>query len=107
MHKSSKGKRYKLFKKHMMNTLIPMIVPKNIHTILSGKQLCFFFDNISVELYQKRQKVLLTKNCKKEKTTPPPANEDGVTKEINAFTITSLPGGWMYQKGYPEIFSFQ
>jgi hypothetical protein len=69
----------------MMNTLIPML-PKNIHEIPSGKQLWEAFDNVSIELYKKRQKMLLAKKRKKEKTTPPPANEDEAMKEINAFT---------------------
>jgi hypothetical protein len=38
-------KRYKLFKKYMMNTLVPML-PKNIHDIPSGKQLWEAFDRI-------------------------------------------------------------
>jgi hypothetical protein len=93
--------KYKLFKKHLMNSLIPLL-PKTIHDIPSGKQLWDAFDDVCVELYKKKQKVSLAKKRKKENTTRPDAKDDEAMKAINDLTMTRLPDGWMYQKGYPE-----
>ena len=94
-------KRFKLFKRHMMNSIVPLL-PKNIHEIPSGKHLWEAFDRICLNLYKKQQKATLAKKRKKEKVATPPANEDESMKEIDLMTTSSIPDGWMYQKGYPE-----
>jgi hypothetical protein len=71
--------KYKLFKKNLMNSLIPLL-PKTTHDISSGKQLWDAFDDVCVELYKKKQKVSLAKKRKKENTTRPDANNNEAIK---------------------------
>jgi hypothetical protein len=99
-------KRYKLFNKHMMNTLIPML-PKNIREIPSGNQLWEAFDNVSIELYKKRHKVLLAKKHKTEKTTPPPANEDEAMKKSMHLQSQVFPMVGCIKKYTLKSFCFQ
>jgi hypothetical protein len=84
-----------------MNAVVPLL-PKNINIIPSGKHLWWeAFEHVCLNLCSKKQQnALLAKKCKKQKSASPPSNNDEAMTEIDRKTASSIPDGWMHQKGH-------